>query len=85
MLFVFVLKWDLYKKAFSCVKINVNSNFAVNLAEMLKYVLFCTFLYVLLKPDVLVLNGDWRKLEVITFDLKLPLGLFMLLILLEKK
>ena len=34
MLFLLALKWNLYEKAFSCVK--AKTNFSVSLAEMLK-------------------------------------------------
>ena len=36
MLFLLALKWNLYKKAFYCVKTKTNSVFARKLAEMLK-------------------------------------------------
>ena len=44
-LFLLTSKWNLQKKAFYFVKTNINSNFAVNLAEILKEAIinFCLF------------------------------------------
>ena len=45
MLFVLPLKLKLKEKAFSCVKTKTNSNFTINLAEILKEatIHFCLF------------------------------------------
>ena len=45
MLFLLVLKWNLYEREFFCVNTKTNSNFTVNLAALLKEatIHFCLF------------------------------------------
>ena len=45
MLLLLNLKWNRSKKSFTCVKAQTNSNFAINLAEMLKEATINFFLF----------------------------------------